>query len=265
MDAKPLKDDDSMLATLNRVLPQEIIRDPRLHRTSKFLYLGMRSLPKTTIAGYATALGMAYPTVHRLMKELERHEWVYIFRRVGEKAPIYVPWMPMAVERKLATYTERLAGMAANRGEQLMKFMLDIIVDDDNFVDNARPPWTALAPGDRSVEFDRFYPERRVAIEYHGRQHYEEVLFAHGKSDLQKQLELDGRKALACLRQGVTLVEIADVELSYENLVAKLNGLLPLIPPRADRPLFRTLSNLCHGHVKWVMERHMNARREAAH
>ncbi len=126
-----------MLATLNRVLPQEIIRDPRLHRTSKFLYLGMRSLPKTTIAGYATALGMAYPTVHRFMKELERHEWVYIFRRVGEKAPIYVPWMPMAVERKLATYTERLAGMAANRGEQLMKFMLDIIVDDDNFVDNS--------------------------------------------------------------------------------------------------------------------------------
>ena len=246
----------SVRATLNRVLSQEILKDPRLHRTTKLVYLGMRAHQKTTIKGYAALLGLPYSTVLRAVKELNSFGWVYYFRRAGEKSKIWVPWMPLPLERHLAVEAEKLVDMAPYRGEKLLKIVLDIIVDDDDFVDNARPDWTALGPGDISVEFDRFYREHLVAIEFHGRQHYQEVVFATGKSDLQKQLQLDGRKALACLRQGVTLVEIADIELSYEKIAMKLEGLLPLIPPLVDRPLFRTVANMCRNHVNWVVERH---------
>lgn len=124
-----------------------------------------------------------------------------------------------------------------------MKAMLDITVDDDNFLDNARLQWTVSGAGDNPLEFDRFYPDAKVAIEFQGRQHYEEVTFRHGKSDLEQQQNRDGLKALACLRQKVTLVEIPDIDLSHETLVAKLGGVLPLLPPRTDRPLFRTLAD----------------------
>lgn len=244
-----------MYATLHRVLPKQIIQDQRLGRTSQFVYCLMRSHPKSTFKGYAAKFGMPYHTVRRNIKELEHYDWVYSFRDPKSRGLIYVPWMPLDVERALAVQAEWLADSVANRGERLMKAMLDITVDDDNFLDNARLQWTVSGAGDNPLEFDRFYPDAKVAIEFQGRQHYEEVTFRYGKSNLQQQQNRDGLKALACLRQKVTLVEIPDIDLSHETLVAKLGGVLPLLPPRTDRPLFRTLANLCHEHVNWAMAR----------
>lgn len=244
-----------MHATLNRVLPKQIMCDRRLRRTSQLIYSCMRAHPKSTFKGYAAKLSIPYATVRRCIKELEHHDWVYSFRDPKSGERIYVPWMPLDVEKAVASRAEQLADVMPNRGEWLMKAVLDITVDDDNFLNNARFQWTVSGTGDNRLEFDRFYPDARVAIEFQGRQHYEEVTFRDGKTNLQKQQDLDGRKALACLRQQVTLVEIPDIELSYETLVAKLGGLLPFLPPRTDRPLFRTLANLCHGYVNWAMDR----------
>lgn len=204
---------------------------------------------------YAAAIGMPYSTVRRCIHELKRFDWVYSFRDATSGAAVYVPYMPLEVERVVAAQAEQYFDIVSYRGEQLMKAVLDIVVDDDDFMDNVRPAWTALGPGDTPLEFDRIYPEWRVAIEFQGRQHYEEVTFPDGKSDLKRQQALDGRKALACLRQQFTLVEIADIELSYETLVTKLDGLLPLISPLTTRPLFRTLNNLCHEHANWAKEK----------
>lgn len=245
-----------MRATLNRVLPREILQDPRLARTTKYVYLGMRAHPKTTLKGLAEALDMPYTTVHRCVKELQARDWVYSFRRRGERSEIWVPWMPLELEHRLALEMEKLVDMAPYRGEKLLKTLLDIIVDDEEFLDNARPEWTALGPGDTAVEFDRYYPRRMVAIEFQGRQHYQTVVLANAKTDLQRRLQLDGRKALACLRQGVQLIEIADIELSYDKVATKLSGVLPLIPPLMGRPIFRAIANMCQSHVNWVLNRH---------
>lgn len=244
-----------MRAMLNRLLRKEIMRDQRLRQPSKLMYHGLLSHPKSTIKGVAAAFAMSYATARRSVKELEQYDWVYSFPDRKKRLRIYVPWMPLDIETALAKEVEWLAGNVANRGEWLMKAMLDIIVDDDDVVDNARFKWTVLNPSDSPREFDRYYRKTKVAIEFQGRQHYEEVTFRDGTSNLQEQQNRDGLKALACLRRGVTMVEIPDIELSYATLVAKLEHLLPLLPVRPDRPLFQTLSTLCDDHATWAKSR----------
>ncbi|MFS8628991.1 MAG: hypothetical protein FWJ73_06505 [Limnochordales bacterium] len=244
-----------MRVLLNGLLPKYVLSDHRLPRTSKLLYLAMRSGRKGTTKEYAERLGIPYATVRRAMVELRERDWVYPFRIPKQRSLVYVPFMPLEVERLVAAELERWFDAVSSRGEQLLKAFLDLLVDDDHFLDNARPSWAAAGPGDAPPEFDRIYPHWRVAIDFQGRQHYEEATFPDGKSDLKRQQSLDARKALACLRQQYTLVEIADVELSYETIVAKLRGLLPMIPPLTHRPLFRTLQALCREHAQQAAER----------
>lgn len=243
-----------MLVAKNRLLTLRIVQDRRLSPSSRMLYQAINAHVKTTARKYAAAFGIPPGTIRRCLAELKRCGWVYSYKTPEHKDLIYATWMPLDVEREVAELAEQLADHAANRGEFILKLMLDTLVNDPNFIDNARFRWTRLGTGHSRLEFDRYYPDGRVAIEFQGRQHYEEVEFGVGKSDLAEQQIRDGLKALACLRHQVTLIEIADVELSYDYVVAKLTGHLPLFPVRMDRPLFRTIANLAAEYVNWARE-----------
>lgn len=243
-----------MFMAMNRLLSLRVIQDRRLSASSRLLYLAMNADVKTTAKGYAVALGIPEGTVRRSLAELQSCGWVHSFRDPTIKQLIYVPWMPPDVEREMADLVQQLVDSAANKGESIMKLMLTMLVNDPNFVDNVRFRWTRLGTGHNRLEFDRYYPDAMVAIEFHGRQHFETVEFRNQKSNLRDQQIRDGLKALACLRQQVTLIEIADVELSYETIVAKLTDHLPLLPVSMDRPLFRTVANLAADYANWARE-----------
>lgn len=240
---------------LNRELPKRIFQDKRLRRTSRLVYLGMRTVPKTHVAGYARALHMSYQTVRVAIKELRDNDWVYGYRNPGATYETIVPWMPYDIEVEVAHMVERKVDTAKNWGETIFKMNLDLIVDVDDFLDNHRFKWAVSALGSGAYEIDRMYETAQVAIEFQGRQHFQVVYFRDGKSDLVAQQARDRAKALACERQRIKLVEIADVELSYETLVRKLTGVLPLIQPLKDRPLFLTLQKLCDAQVNNAKER----------
>lgn len=243
-----------MLLAKNRLLTLRIMQDKRLVPSSRMLYQAMIAHTKTTAKGYAVAFGIPEGTVRRCLAELQRCGWGYAFRNPAQKELIYAPCIPADVEREVGELVEQLADSTANRGEFIMKTMLSTLVNDLNFIDNARFRWTRLGTGHGRLEFDRYYPDARVAIEFHGRQHYEEVEFGNRKSELGAQRVRDGLKALACLRQQVTMIEIADIELSYDHLVAKLTNHLPLLPVRLNRPLFRTIANLAADYRNWAQE-----------
>lgn len=128
-----------------------------------------------------------------------------------------------------------------------------MLVDDKRYEENARPAWAVSGAGSGRLEFDRLYLESKVAIEFQGRQHYEEVTFSDGrKSNLEEQQARDALKAMLCRRQRIAFVEIPATELSYETIIEKLDGLLPLVPPLMDRPLFQCLENLCRSYVNSI-------------
>lgn len=218
------------------------------------MYANMRVRRKSTQAGLARKMNIPVSTLTAALKELIATGWVYTFPHAKSGRRIHVDWMPPDVETRLAYEVAQLADTAANQGEFLMKSLLDIIVDDRDFLDNHRYEWLAIGTQDRALELDRWYRRAKVAIEFQGRQHFESVQFPTGKSNLQLQQARDRAKALACARKQIAFVEIADVELSYAALVNRLTGLLPLLEPLTQRSLFQTLVDGCARHVEWARD-----------
>lgn len=240
---------------MNVILPKAIFEDRRVTRTSKLVYFGLRAHPKTNIKGCAENLNMPYQTVQQAIQQLRKLDWVYSYRAPQTGRVIQVPSMPFDVEVAVSDAFEQRLETVSNRGESLMKGWLDYLVDDPKFLDNHRFKWAVSPDGTVYYEYDRAYPEARVVIEFQGRQHFQTVQFRDGESNLQEQMARDRAKMLACERNEFAYVEIADIELSWETIRQKLDGLLPLLQPREDRPLFRKLDQLSKGYAEWARRR----------
>jgi hypothetical protein len=78
-----------------------------------------------------------------------------------------------------------------------------------------RPQWLQGTCG-RSLELDCYNAELRLALEYQGRQHFEEIAF-YGEGRLVGQQERDALKTETCKKYGVRLLVISD-EVSLEEL-----------------------------------------------
>src|SRR5690606_15641726 len=96
-----------MRQLLNRILPNQILNDQRLSRTRKFVYFAVRSHRKTTMKLFAAAIGIPYSSVRHCIHELKRFDWVYSFRDANTGESIYVPHMPLDLERVVAAQTEQ--------------------------------------------------------------------------------------------------------------------------------------------------------------
>lgn len=247
----------------NEVAIRELLFDTQLGSTSKVIYNLLLIHRKNTIVANAKVFKMHYESLRRHVRQLKKLDWVYEFKHPETKQKVIVPWMPLDVEHKVANMLERMRQRTPFWGEWLLKAMLDLLVDDDDYVDNSRPEWAVSGDGSSRLEFDRLYETAGVAIEFQGRQHYQMSAFTPDKRALQQRTERDGLKALACIRRNIAFVEFAANELSYDTVTAKLGHLLPLIPPRFDRPIFRTLTNMCHSYVNYIHRDMRDTHREA--
>lgn len=80
-----------------------------------------------------------------------------------------------------------------------------------------------FVPGD-SLYIDFFLPRKRLAVEVHGRQHYEYSEFFHGsKKKFKQSQERDSRKKHWCELNGIKLIEIAYDD-KEDSIRSKLKG-----------------------------------------
>lgn len=243
---------------VNRLLPEAIFQDQRLSRTARLVYFGMRAFPKTDIRGYSKVLTMPYQTVQGAIQQLQELDWAYSYRDPVRRKIIRVPWMPLDLEGRLADEFEMMLQTTKNRGERIMKGWLDVFVDDAHFYDNHHFKWAVSPDGKITYEWDRGYIRAMVVIEFQGRQHFETVTFRGKETDLQEQMARDRAKMLVCEREKHVYVEIADIDLSWETVHRKLNGVLPLLEPPKDRPLFRKLRLLSADYARWARKQRGN-------
>jgi len=79
------------------------------------------------------------------------------------------------------------------------------------------------------IELDIYIPSRNVALEYHGKQHYERL--SHIRSDLELRKSMDEERRLACIEAGITLFEIPytwdGTSSSLHNYMKQSNALEP--------------------------------------
>lgn len=82
-------------------------------------------------------------------------------------------------------------------------------------IQHGRPEWLGRQ------HFDIWLPRWKIAIEYHGKQHFEPVEFFGGRESLKATKKRDLKKKMLCEANGVTLL-IAIKETPYEDLVKEI-------------------------------------------
>lgn len=94
-------------------------------------------------------------------------------------------------------------------------------------VQHGRPTWLGRQ------HFDIWFPNWNIAVEYHGRQHFEPVEFFGGKEVFHKTVERDKREADLSKRHGVKLLIVTETD-NHDDIVRDINNILTkrkVVPP----------------------------------
>lgn len=230
-----------------------LFHDRRLHANATLMRIQLQYSPVDTLAGHQRRWGKPKETLRLAIQRLVKCGWAYELPQQDRRSALIVPWMPSDVEKLVAAELEQVRNEVAFIGEWLMKCILFLIVDDRDYRYNVRPAWLNAGDGRGNLEIDYWQRGDRVAIEFQGMQHYRlEPVFHKDKGQFLDQQVRDYVKAGLCIRNGAKYIEISAVELSFEAIVAKIQGILPLRPIPMDGPIVRTLENMCQSYVNSV-------------
>lgn len=86
-------------------------------------------------------------------------------------------------------------------------------------VQHGKPTWLGRQ------HFDVWFPNWKIAVEYHGRQHFEPVEFFGGKEAFHKSVERDKRKANLSKRHGVKLLIVTETD-NHDDIVQKIENIV---------------------------------------
>lgn len=102
--------------------------------------------------------------------------------------------------------------------ETIMFKILENLFSDEEIYKHHRPKWL------EGLELDAYIPEKKLAFEYNGKQHYESVEFFGGKDQLVIQKKNDRKKLEICRQKGIDLIIVKyDEELNVDLINKKVN------------------------------------------
>lgn len=142
------------------------------------------------------------------------------------------------VEMKHARQRMRRADFV---GEALMKELLNLLVSDDRFQDNARPGFLENPLTGERLEFDRWYTKAGVAFEFNGEQHYRTSAKFADPEQLRLQRTRDLIKVALAWKEGIQLITLHATDLTLDRLSRKIAGVLPLREVRLEDPVVQYL------------------------
>lgn len=176
------------------------------------------------------------------VKQLQATGWLRVRRKGGAGGSVYEPLDPhFALRTAVRERIEADLQQITYKGELLLKEMLNVLVPDEPCQDNARPSYLLNVATGNLMEFDRWYPEARVAIEFNGPQHYRATRMFSDSEAVRQQQQRDLMKVAWAAQFGTTMVTITPSELTFPILQQKLAGLLPLVSLHNDDPVVRYL------------------------
>jgi len=178
---------------------------------------------------YAELAGLAQAspnTVARAVGELARAEWVKV-ERANRLARIHFELSFPGLARgmiALAGAQKRL-DRAKYFGEGLMREYLSLLIDSEDYEDDAAPGFLVNPRTDECLQLDRFYPPD-AAFEFNGPQH-NRATDRFSAIDAVGQRERDYIKLGICVTRGITLVIIHPEDLTLKGMRQKAGNLLP--------------------------------------
>lgn len=231
-------------------IPVDLLVDGRVRAGGRILYGYLQLLPsfryptgQFTYADLGRLTGDHPRTVRGAVRDLAAAGWLQISQRNRQASVCYRLCDPLA-DRGQAEVdrAERRLAEAPFLGEALMREYLSLLVDSEDFEDNAAPgflvnPWT-----DERMELDRFYPPG-TAFEFNGPQHYG-ATERYSEENAAKQRGRDYMKLGICASRGIRLVVIHPEDLALATMRQKIGQILPLRDLRGHEPLIAFLESV---------------------
>lgn len=227
--AKPAVEPDATVP-----VPAAVLTNHRLGIQARVLYGLVLLLPEfhhpsgwftyAQLAGLATA---SPNTVARAVGDLVRAEWIKV-ERANRLARIRFELSFPGLDRGLAALAnaQRRLERAKHYGEGLMREYLSLLVDSDDFEDDATPGFLVNPRTEERLQLDRYYPHT-VAWEFNGPQHYR-ATEKYSAAESAAQRERDYIKLGICVQRGIRLVIVQSEDLTLQSMQQKVGNLLPL-------------------------------------
>lgn len=216
-------------------LPIALLGTRSITGQAKIFYAAVQCLPgfrgrsvTTTWADLRSLTDMCLNTLRRAITVLVAHGWLSVHRPGLKGAFELTLHNPQAdrIRRSIAAADRRLQ-RAQYLGEALMREFLTLLVDCDEFEDDASPGFLINPYTNEEMQFDRFYPPS-VAFEFNGPQHYGPTRLFPDAEEARRQQARDLIKLGICAARGIRLVVIHAEDLTLEGMRRKVEGLLPL-------------------------------------
>lgn len=212
----------------------DLLLDPHPGAKAKVLYGVLQQLPKDNSFTYlelGAIVGASPNTVRIALGELVTHHWLNLTRQ-GKHGPIHFTLRNPCAEKRETELLYARARMEEcdYRGEAIMREFLSLIVDSDEYQDNARPVWLVYPLTGEPLELDRYYYVHKVAFEFQGSQHYGPTERFPDERKACEQRTRDLVKAALCneRKDEVRLITLTGADLSVDAIRRKVEGLLPL-------------------------------------
>lgn len=235
-------------------VPGALLAERAVGAQAKVLYGLLQSTPnfrrqggQFTHASLGAQTGLGRKTVRKAIGELVGAGWLQI-TQASRVSPIrFTLGSPARLRSQAELEVVRRRLKRANHGgEAIMQEYLSLLIDCDQFTENARPGFLVSPLTGERLEFDRFYPPD-VAFEFNGTQHYKATgRITQAEVDAQRVRDL--LKAGLCLYLGIRLVIVHAEDLSLQAMTKKIGQSLPLRNLADKEPLIDLLeaSSLCY-------------------
>lgn len=213
-------------------VPASLIRHRSLSPSSKVLYAALAAHGQGTKGSKMNQADMAeiagfgsVNTVRNCIGQLSRAGWLGVSRSGTGRAYIYELLDPHLTWRRhlLGRVRARLR-REVHKGEAIMKEMLNVVIADDRFEDNARPGFLVNPMTGERLEFDRWYTGAGLAFEFNGPQHYGQTELYPALERVRKQQARDLIKAAIAYERGISLVLVHPEDLSFRRLTELVRG-----------------------------------------
>ena len=180
-------------------------------------------------------------TARNAIKQLVQSGWLAI-KQANQHAPVFFSLRHPIKEQFKAIHTTVVRNIftAKFKGEALMKEFLSLLVYSKYYMDNPRVGFLRNPETDSLMEFDRCYPNHRVAFEFNGTQHFMPTDF-YGTATVEKQQFRDSLKKKISSDSNIELVIIQPHDLTLDGMLKKIGNLLPLRNLRGAEKVIRYL------------------------
>lgn len=249
-------------AAWNRMVPVDLIRERRLAPGAKCVYLVLLDLcepdsRRCTVAQskLLELVGVrSYHTLYGYLSQLNRHGWLRTESRRGRDS-VFELLNPAEAARELELQRmDRRISQASSLGEACMKEYLNLFVDSQDFQDNARPRFLANPRTGEPLELDRWYTKLGIAFEFNGPQHYAPTEVYADLGKVREQRARDLMKEALCREAGIRLLVVVPDDLTYDGMLHKLQGQLPLRNVSRDDPLMRYVISLSERYLRKIQQ-----------